>query len=194
MEVKAKAKFIKMSPKKVRLVIDVVRGMKVQESLDQLKFMNKWASRPVEKLVNSAVANAKNNFELDVDNLYIKEVRVDEGPTIHRWMPKAHGRATPIRKKMSHIILVLGEIKDSGVKEAKKQKIEEPIKLDHEPKKEGSVKIKEDVKNNKVKAEAKEEKGKKIVDVREEGHGKHTKVEGASNRGLVGKVFRRKSG
>lgn len=200
MEIKVKAKHVRMSPRKIRLVVDVVRGLQVNKALDQLKFTNKLAVKPVIKLINSAVANAVNNFELEENNLYIKEVRVDDGPTAHRWMPRAYGRATPIRKRTSHVNLVLAEIKDSGKKEAKKQEVEAPVKLGETPKKEGSVKV--DKKNkskssDKTEEKLKEdelEKGKKIVDPRMEGHGKHTKTEGKSEKGFMGKVFRRKSG
>lgn len=197
MEIKAKAKHIKMSPRKVRLVVDVARGKEVQAALEQLKFINKLAVKPVVKLINSAVANAKHNFEIEPDNLYVKEIKVDEGPTLRRWMPRAFGRATPLRKRTSHINLVLSEIKESGVKQAKKQKIEAPIKLESKPKEEGEVKIVDKTKEIKEKMEEKEaasEKDKSIVDLRGEGRGKHTKIEGKSHKGFVGKIFRRKSG
>lgn len=197
MEIKAKAKHVKMSPRKVRLVVDVARGKEVQAALEQLKFINKLAVKPVVKLINSAVANARHNFEIEPDNLYIKEIKVDGGPTARRWMPKAFGRATPLRKRTSHINLVLSEIKESGIKQAKKQKIEAPIKLESKPKEEGEVKIADKTEKIKEKMEEKEaalEKDKSIVDLRGEGRGKHTKIEGKSHKGFAGKIFRRKSG
>lgn len=197
MEIKAKAKHIKMSPRKVRLVVDVARGKEVQAALEQLKFVNKLAVKPIVKLINSAVANAKHNFEIEPDNLYVKEIKVDEGPTLRRWMPRAFGRATPLRKRTSHINLVLSEIKESGVKQAKKHKIEAPIKLESKPKEEGEVKIADKTEEIKEKTEEKEaasEKDKSIVDLRGEGRGKHTKIEGKSHKGFAGKIFRRKSG
>ena len=121
MDVKAKASHIKMSPRKVRLVVDVVRGMDVAKAKDQLQFIHKAAVRPVLKLLNSAIANATNNFELKEDNLYVKEIRVDQGPTLKRWRPRAFGRAAPIRKRTSHISIILGERVESK-KEAKKEK------------------------------------------------------------------------
>ncbi len=201
MEIKANAKYVRMSPRKVRLVVDAVRGMEVGKALDQLRFIKKLAAKPVVKLINSAIANAVNNFELDKDNLYVKEIRVDDGPTAHRWMPRAYGRATPIRKRSSHISVVLAEIKDSGVKEPKKQKIEAPVKLASE---EGEKAIKQESKKTeksekdgeakKITKEAAAEKGKKIVDPRMEGRGGHAKIEGKSHKGFADKVFRRKSG
>ena len=195
MEVKAKAKYIRMSQRKTRLVANVVRGMEVNKALDQLKFINKKAALPIAKLINSAIANAENNFELKKDNLKVKEIRVDEGPTMHRWMPRARGRATPIRKRSSHITLVLSEIVESGKTEAKKQKIEAPIKLDQKPKEDKGVEVNKDSKEKDSKKEdAKDEKGKKIIDPRSEGHGKPTEIEGKAKKGFVNKIFRRKSG
>lgn len=125
MEVKAVAKNIRMSAKKVRLVVDVIRGKQAGEALDQLMFVNKRAVTPVEKVLKSAIANAEHNFNLAKDKLYIKEIKVDEGFTIKRWMPRAFGRATPIRKRTSHITVVLGDI--DSVKSV--QKIDENINI-----------------------------------------------------------------
>lgn len=193
MEIKAKAKYIRMSPRKVRLVVNIIRGLKANEALDQLNFIKKRAVQPVEKLIISAIANAKNNFELDQDNLYIKEIRVNEGPTLHRWMPRARGRATPIRKRTSHISLILGELVVSSTAKAKKKEVEAPIKLGSKPKEDEGIKIKSDKQKDKS-PEATSEKGKKIIDQRGEGKGKPTKIEGKSHKGFVNKIFRRKSG
>lgn len=193
MEVKAKANHIKMSPRKVRLVVDVVRKMKVGPAKDQLTFISKNAAKPIKKLIESAVANGVNNFELEEDNLFIKEIRVDEGQTLKRWMPRARGRATPIRKRTSHVTLVLGELVDSGEKKGKKQKLDEPIKIGQKPKKDEGIKVKSK-KEKKEKNDEKEEKGKKIVDPRGEGKGKNTVVEGKGQKGFADKLFRRKSG
>lgn len=130
MEVKASLKHLRMSPRKIRLVIDVVRKMPVAQALDQLKFINKLAAEPVAKLINSAIANAVNTYSLEKDNLFIKEIRSDEGVMLKRWMPRAHGRATSIRKRGCHLNLTLGEIKDSGPKEKKVVKTDEPVKLE----------------------------------------------------------------
>jgi len=195
MEVKAKAKYIKMSSRKLRLVADVVRGAVVGRALEQLKFINKKAALPIGKLLNSGIANAVNNYELDKDNLYIKEIRIDEGPVLKRWAPKAHGRATPIRKRMSHINLILGEIKASGKKKAKKEKLEAPIRLDSAAKEAEGLKTGEKKeKRQNVPTVLKEEKGKEIIDIRSEGSGKHVKIEGGGSHGFMKKVFRRKSG
>ncbi len=194
MEVKATAKFIRQSPTKVRLVANLIKKMPIREALAQLKFSGKRAAGPVAKLVNSAVANAEHNFELVKENLFIKEIMVNQGPTLKRWMPKAHGRATPIRKQLCHVLLTLGEIKESGKTGAKKQTIEAPIKLGEQPKKESTVKLKESVKEERVepKEEDMKEKGKVISDPRMEGRHGHAKIEGG--KGFAAKMFRRKSG
>lgn len=98
-----------MSPRKVRLVVDVVRGLDVDTARRQLKFMKKAAAEPVFKLLNSAVANAEHNFHLKSETLYIKTIFADAGPVLHRWTPRAFGRASPIRKRMTHLSLVLDE-------------------------------------------------------------------------------------
>lgn len=193
MEVKAKAKHIRMSPRKVRLVASLVRGMEVNKAIDQLNFTNKWAKKPIKKLIESAIANAEHNFELDKNNLYIKEIKVDEGATLKRWMPRAHGRATTLRKRMSHIDLTLAEIKDSGKKEAKKQKIEDPVRLGEQPKEEETKKD-DNATKKETKTGADKEQGKEIVDPRNEGRGGNTKIEGKGGKGFANKIFRRKSG
>jgi len=99
-----------MAPRKVRLVADLVRGKSVKDCLSQLKFTNKKASLAIDKLIKSAVANAKNNFKItDTDNLIIKKITVDEGPTLKRYMPRARGSVSPIRKRTSHITVILSK-------------------------------------------------------------------------------------
>ncbi|MBU1180230.1 50S ribosomal protein L22, partial [Patescibacteria group bacterium] len=106
----AKVKYLRMSPRKVRLVVDMIRGKKVAEALDILHFSSKWAKRPVIKLLDSAIANAKHNFNLQEENLYIKSIKADGGPMLKRWTPRAFGRAGAIRKRTSHIEIVLDEL------------------------------------------------------------------------------------
>jgi large subunit ribosomal protein L22 len=192
MQVSAKLNNLKISPRKVRLVVDVIRGMKVEKALDQLKFINKKSTHPIDKLLKSAIANAENNFELKIDNLLVKEIRVDEGMTMKRSMPRARGRATVIRKRVSHVMITLGELVDSGEKKGKQTKIEAPIKLTGNVKEEGAAKVKPKAEEKIAKEDA-DEKGKKIVDPRMEGHGKHSKIE-KDSKGFVNKMFRRKSG
>jgi len=107
MEVKAHTRFLRMSSRKVRLVVDAVRGMPVEPALAQLTFMSRAAARPVRKLLESAIANAEHNFKLDPEGLYIKTAMVNQGPSLKRWRPRAMGSAAPILKRTSHITIVL---------------------------------------------------------------------------------------
>ncbi|TAK03303.1 50S ribosomal protein L22 [Patescibacteria group bacterium] len=110
MEVHAKARYVRVSPRKVRLIIDLVRGMPVARAIAQLTFMKKAAALPVIKLINSAAANAQHNFGLDASSLYVKSIMADGGPVLHRWRARAFGRAAPIRKRMSHVSVTLAPI------------------------------------------------------------------------------------
>lgn len=109
MEAKAKLRYLHIAPRKVRLVINLIRGLEVGRALEQLSVIKQRAARPVFKLLKSAIANAEHNFNLDKNNLYIKEIRADEGPTLKRWQPRAFGRAFPIMKRASHISIILEE-------------------------------------------------------------------------------------
>jgi len=109
-EVSAKLNFLRMGPRKVRLVADLIRGRKVAKALEILVLSKKISARPMMKLLKSALANASHNHNLAAENLCIKTIMVDGGPMLKRWMPKAHGRATPVRERTSHITLVLGEV------------------------------------------------------------------------------------
>src|SRR3989339_939484 len=127
-EVTAKLSYLKIGPRKVRLVVDLIRGRSVVRAQNTLSLLNKLAAKPVLKLLNSAVANAKHNFQIEKDNLRVAKITVDGGPVLKRWMPKAHGRATPIRERTSHINLYLSEfvkkekINKKKVKEIKVKK------------------------------------------------------------------------
>lgn len=182
MEVKASLKHLRMSPRKARLVIDVVRKMPVNIALDQLKFINKKAAEPIACLIKSAIASGINTYSLEADNLYIKEIRSDEGVTLKRWMPRAHGRATSIRKRGCHLTLVLGEIKESGKKEKKIVKAADPVKLE---------KLVESSKSSKKDPKTKSEKSTDAADPRVENRQAPVKTEG---KGFSAKMFRRKAG
>ena len=115
MEAKAVARFIRMSPCKVRQVVDLVRGKPVEEAINLLHFTPKRSSQPVEKLVRSAVANAMNMeaaAKLQPDDFFIKEIKVDDGPTMRRYNPGPMGRAGIIRKRFCHISITVAD-KDS---------------------------------------------------------------------------------
>lgn len=158
--VKAILKNHRQSPRKVRLVADVIRGKKVADALTILMFTPKKAASSVKKVLESAIANAKNNDNLDEKDLYVKEISVDEGVTLKRWRARARGSAARIRKRTSHIVVTL------ATKDGKKVvKVEETKEVDSvsdtksdikkTSKKEVAVKeeteVKESVKNTKDK-------------------------------------------
>jgi large subunit ribosomal protein L22 len=109
METIAKARHVRIAPRKVRLVMDMVRGKPVDEALQTLTLVRKAASPVIAKVIRSAMANAENNHEMDAEGLIVTRAFVDEGPTLKRFMPRAMGRATAIRKRTSHITVVLSE-------------------------------------------------------------------------------------
>ena len=112
MQARAIAKYVRMSPRKVRLVVDLIRGRTVNEAYATLQFSKKAAADPVGKTLRSAVANARYKAQdegdvLDVDDLFVREAYVDEGPMLKRWRAAAMGRAAPRRRRMSHITVVV---------------------------------------------------------------------------------------
>jgi large subunit ribosomal protein L22 len=112
-EVTAKARFLPISPRKVRLVVDAVRGKDADEALDMLRFMPQKAAEPVYKLIESAIANAEQNFGLEIDELYVSRIFADEGPR-HRKAPyggrfAGRGRFRPIIRRSAHITVILAE-------------------------------------------------------------------------------------
>ncbi len=122
MEIKAQLNYFRVSPRKVRTVAQMVVGLPVNAAVAQLIFARKRSTPALIKLLKSAIANAKNNFRLDSENLFVKEFRIDEAPPLKRHMPRARGRATPIKKRGSHVSLVLDEIKQKSKLKTKKTK------------------------------------------------------------------------
>jgi large subunit ribosomal protein L22 len=112
MQAKAVARTVRIAPRKVRLVVDLIRGKQVGEAVAILKHTPKAASPIVEKVLKSAVANAEHNYDMDVNNLLVSEAYVDEGPTMKRFRPRAQGRASQILKRTSHITIVVSEQKE----------------------------------------------------------------------------------
>lgn len=110
MEAKAVLRYIRISPRKARYVADLVRGKPVEEALNTLAFTTRRAGTILSKLLKSAIANAGQDESIDVDTLYVKKICVDEGPTMKRFRPRAMGRATRVRKRTSHITIVLDEM------------------------------------------------------------------------------------
>jgi large subunit ribosomal protein L22 len=125
MEVIAKARFVRMAPRKVRLVASLVRGLDLPRAEAQLRFVKKDAATPVLKLIRSAAANAEHNFKLEPANMYVKVITVDGGPVMDRWRARAFGRAAPIRKRTSHITVILDE-RELGTEGAAKAAVVKP--------------------------------------------------------------------
>ena len=112
MKVRAHTRFIRQSPYKVRRVLDLVRGLPVEEAEHLLRLTNRGAAAPIAKTLRSAVANAEHNHALDSEDLVIAEAFADEGPTLKRYRPRARGRATRIRKRTSHITIVVSDMNE----------------------------------------------------------------------------------
>ena len=110
--VRATARFLRVSPRKARLVADQVRGMPVLEAQELLAFSPRGAAGDISKLIASAAANAENNHELVADDMEIAEIRVDDGPTLKRWRARARGRATRIERRTSHVSVALKPVEE----------------------------------------------------------------------------------
>lgn len=133
----AKLNNYRQSPRKVRLIANLVKGKKVGEALDILDFAGKRASLPLKVLIESAISNAKNNFNLDKESLFIKEFRVDGGAILYRRMPRARGTAYPIRKRTSHVCV---ELESKEVKEVKPSKLKKAKTLAEKKEKTADIK------------------------------------------------------
>ena len=110
--VRASAKYVRIAPRKARLVADQVRGLHIEQARALLAFSPRDAARDIQKLIDSAAANAENNHDLVGDEMVISSITVDEGPTLRRFRPRALGRATPINKRTSHIAVALTPVED----------------------------------------------------------------------------------
>jgi large subunit ribosomal protein L22 len=124
--IKATLKYSRTSPRKMRMVADLIRGLQVEEAEKLLEFTIRRPAKPILKLLKSAVANAENNFNLKKNNLYVSEIKVDGGPMLKRFRPRARGVAYPIQKKTSHVSIQLAQLQEG--KTAKKKRKEEKIK------------------------------------------------------------------
>ncbi len=155
MSVEAKLRYSRISPRKVRLVADLIRGLQVDEAEKVLQFTIKRSAMPILKVLKSAVANAEHNYNLKKVNLYITEITVDGGPIIKRYRPRARGVAFPIQKKTSHITIKLAE---KGGKEIEKKKKKEKIeKVYQEEKPKEVIRQKKTHKDEEVGKEVKKE-------------------------------------
>jgi len=190
MKVTAELNNLRVSPRKAKLVADLICGMDALEAVAQLGSTVKKTSEYMQKLLLSAIANAENNFGLSKSNLYVLSASVGAGPTLKRWMPKAYGRAGQILKRTSKIKITLEERiegKDRKSKEQmEKEKAERIKKAKDEMKKEEEKRKEED------KAEAKEAKTEKVIETKLKGSDK-TKKTAEEPKGWKNKIFRRKS-
>ena len=186
MKVSAKLNNLRMPNRKVKLVADLIIGMDVTEALNQLEATVRKTSPFMIKLLQSAIANGENNFGIDRNNMYVFDVVVKEGITLKRWMPKAYGRATPIRKRSSHIEIVLEErVEGKGRKTKKELEAEKQARIEARKKMEKEA-IAEKGDETKPVASAKEAKAKDGAKVKQSAE--------APNAGWANKIFRRKSG
>lgn len=117
MDVRASLRFLRLSPRKVRLITNLLPGKSVAQAVVQLEVLPKAAAKPIAKLLASAVANAKHNYRLDEQNLFVKQCLTNEGPKLKRYTPRAFGRATPILRRSSHVTIVLSERPNAKPKE-----------------------------------------------------------------------------
>ncbi len=152
-EVKAVAKWVRMSPRKARLVVDHIRGRSVPEARTVLAFTQRAAAREIEKVLHSAVANAEANHNLDGDELVVSSVYVDEGPVLKRWRARARGRAARIHKPTCHITVKLTPVERQLGEPAPKPKAEEP-EAEAAPKKKAAPKRKPAAKKKTEEAES----------------------------------------
>ncbi len=127
MEVTAKLKYLRIAPRKVRLIANMLKGLPAAEALTQLRHLPKHAASPIEKLLRSALANAKHNFQLDEKNLRVKSAIVDGGPVLKRFRARAFGRAATLHKRMSHVTLVIDEFIPTSQKARKAKKAAVPL-------------------------------------------------------------------
>jgi large subunit ribosomal protein L22 len=161
----AKLRYLRITPRKVRLVGDLIKGMSVNEAEARLTLLRKRSAKAMLKLLHSAASNAKNNQKMNPEKLFVKELRVEQGPMLKRVLPRARGTATPIQKKMSHVVLILAEnleLTPSKYKVIIPKKVkakEHDHKHDHERKEnKGEEKIKEiEKKKEEIKKEEKKE-------------------------------------
>ncbi|MFA7208951.1 MAG: 50S ribosomal protein L22 [Parcubacteria group bacterium] len=189
MKVSAKLNNLRMPNRKVKLVADLIIGMDVKDALDQLDATVKKTSPFIIKLLESAIANGENNFGIDRDNMYVSDVVVKEGITLKRWMPKAYGRATPIRKRSTQMEIVVEERV-----EGKNRKTKEQLEKEKKTRLDAKKKAEKEMLASKKESEevAKAEGVGKELKVKE--GGKIKKSAEAPNAGWANKIFRRKSG
>jgi len=180
METSAKLYNLRRSPRKVRLVANLIRGMDVDQAEYQLNYTVKGSAPDILKLLKSAVANAENNYGMDKGNLFIKEIFVNEGPVLKRYLPRAFGRASLIKKRTSHIEIIVAEkIEGKGRKKVRRIETKEPEVL-------SAAEMTKPAKE-------KRKERKEPSDVKEEKEFLEEKKKSAQQKGFFKRIFRRKS-
>lgn len=152
MEIKVQLRHLRIAPRKIRLVLSLVRGLSAKDAESQLQLMSKRGSDPVLKLLHSAIANAKNTYGIEKDNLYIHQIFANKGQTLKRWLPRAFGKASSINKRSSHVVVVLKSKDDVQGKKKKKANVsttENTTQSAQSSDKAGSVTAKQSGKQNK---------------------------------------------
>jgi large subunit ribosomal protein L22 len=182
MKVSTKLNNLRISPRKVRLVCNAIKGKDTGEALIDLGNLVRGSSLAIEKLIKSAIANAENNFGLDRENLYIFDAQVGEGPKYKRWMPRAYGRATPILKRTSNLTIILEE-RVEGKNRKTKEQMEKEKKAREEEKKKMEKELEKEQQEQKKEAPVPEVKAEKEKERKKESKG-----------GWMRRFFRRKSG
>lgn len=193
MEVLAYSNNIRMSSRKVRLVVDSVRGKTAPRAIAQLHLLPKAASQPVRKLIESAVANAEHNFSITKDNLYVKSIEVNQGPMLKRWRARAFGRAAPIMKHSCHIKVALAPIQETGIKAPKASKPVEATLVAGEIK-EGIPSSAAQIVDVPTPERAKESHVPEQFDIRRHDGHPHEQHSAKGGKGHVKKIFNRKAG
>lgn len=170
MEVRAHLRYLRIAPRKVRLVINLIRGLSVEQATEQLTVLPKRSALPILKLLNSAIANAEHNFKLERKNLIVKSIIANEGPRLKRYQPRAFGRAAEILKRMTHVTIVLEDPKHVDPKPKAKATTPktvpaESVKVDQAPKQPVAAKPKPAARAKKLptdQAKARDAKDKEI--------------------------------
>lgn len=188
----AQLRYLRHAPRKTRAVADVVRGLSVMEAEAQLLLMPRKAATPLLKLLRSATANARAVLKQEPNTLFIKEIRVDQGPKSVRWMPRARGAMSPIERKTSHVTIVLGVM---GKPSLSRFVINPPVKKRDEDKKRSSAPHGHDHSHDHMRDRAREdkEKGRTPEVKKEKGRSEITPREGGEKRGFMQRIFRRKA-
>jgi large subunit ribosomal protein L22 len=192
MEVKAQLNNLRRSPRKIRLVAKMLSGIDVKEAENQLKFLVKGSALSFEKLLKSAISNAENNFGLSKDNLYIKNIAVNEGKKLKRWLPRAYGRASLILKRSSHIEMTLAE-RVEGKDRKKLEKKHEIKDVKPEEIKKKAEKGEEEIKEPTFAEVSAGREKKEMIKEKEEKEFVDEKKKVVESKGFLKRVFRRKS-